>query len=191
MTGDGGAAAAFKGAAAMLALLLTACGGGAEPPANVSENEVARKLAQVRIDPGLWERTSAIVDVEAQAAPRELVSRMMQRRGSSRHCITPEQTARPDANFIAGREGAQCVSRSFSMQNGRIAGEMACTDPESGGQWTARMQGSYTPAGYELEMIMEMPNPWDPGQMLITSRTQGRRIGPCEAPKAQTAGEGK
>jgi hypothetical protein len=169
----------------LLPALAAACT-AAEPPANVTESEVVKELAQVRIEPGLWERSSAIVDVDAQAAPRELVNRMMQRRTSARHCITPEQAARPTANFMAARENAQCVSRSFDMHNGRISGEMDCTDAESGGKWTARMQGSYTPVGYELEMIMEMPNPWDPGQMLITSRTQGRRLGACEGPQPKS-----
>lgn len=165
----------------MPALLVTACG-GAEPAPNVSAEEVASDLAQVRIEPGLWERSTAIVDLSAQGAPREMVTRMRERRSSNRYCITPEQAARPDANFLAAREGGRCVSRSFAMADGRMSGDMVCTDPGSQAQWTARLQGRYAASDYELEMIMEMPNPFESGQMLITSRTQGRRVGVCQAP---------
>jgi hypothetical protein len=178
----------MKRVAAMLPVLATACG-GAEPPANLSRNQVAEQLARLRVEPGLWERSSAVVDVSAQGAPRELVKRMVRPRSSTRHCITPEQAQRPDANFMAGREGAQCESRSFRMEGGRMSGDMLCVDPRSGGRWNARMQGQYTTTSYDLELIMEMPNPWDPGQMLVTSRTQGRRLGPCEGPATHQKGK--
>ena len=173
----------MRSIAAILPLLAGACGGTGPPP-NLSRDQVAEQLAQLRVDPGLWERVTAVVDVSAQSAPRELVSQMVRPRSSIRHCITPEQAARPNANFMAAGEGARCVSRSFLMEAGRMSGEMACTDPRSGGQWTARMQGRYTTTSYDLQLIMEMPNPWDPGQMLITSRTQGRRLGPCPSLEA-------
>lgn len=179
-----------RASAACLALFLGSCGREG-PTANVSHDEVAAELAQVRIEPGLWERSSTIVHVAAQGAPREMVSQMMQRRGGGRHCITPEQAARPQANFIAGREASRCVSRSFDMRDGRISGAMVCRDSRSGGEWSARMQGRYAPAEYELEMVMEMPNPWDPAQMLITSRIVGRRVGPCAPPSSPGGGAAK
>jgi hypothetical protein len=151
----------------------------------VSVNEVAKDLAQVRIEPGLWERSTAVTAVNAEAAPRDLLARMRKRRSTSRHCISPEQAAAPATHFMASREGARCVSRSFSMRDGLMSGEMACTDADSSGQWTARLQGRYTAGDYDFEMIMEMPNPWDPGQILITSRTAGRRLGAC--PPAEPA----
>lgn len=174
-------------AAALLALLVAACGEEA-PPAQVAATEVAKDLAQVRIEPGLWERSTTIVDVRAQSAPREMVSRMKQRRVAARYCITPEQAARPDANFMAAREGSACASSSFAMRGGRMSGEMACGDPKSAARWTARMQGSYAATGYELEMVMEMANPWAPGPMLITSRVEGRRVGPCGTPAKDQGG---
>ncbi len=64
-----------------------------------------------------------------------------------------------------------------------MAGDMACTDPRSGGQWTAAIEGSYASSGYDLRMVMEMPSLWDSGQMQLTSRTTGRRLGPCEPPQ--------
>lgn len=70
-----------------------------------------------------------------------------------------------------------------------MAGEMACSDPGRGGQWTARLEGRYTSESYDLEMVMEMPNPWDPAPMTITSRVQGRRTGACEAPAARKEGK--
>jgi hypothetical protein len=151
---------------------------------------VARELEQVRIQAGLWERSTAISDVKAQRAPVELVDRMRQRNSVTRYCITPEQAAQPSVNFLAGREGSRCTSRSFAMRDSQMSGEMSCSDPRSGERWDAGLQGRYASSSYELEMVMVMPNPWDPTPMQITSRTSGRRIGACEDPEAEGGAKG-
>jgi len=74
------------------------------------------------------------------------------------------------------------------MVDGRMAGEMLCTDPRTGGQWTARLQGGYGPQDYALDLVVEMPSPFDPGQLAITSRVSGRRLGACPAAEKSEQG---
>ncbi len=62
-----------------------------------------------------------------------------------------------------------------------MTGEMLCTDPRSNGQWTARLDGRYSAREYHLTLTMEMPSPFDPGQLTIASRVAGRHLGPCPA----------
>ena len=55
--------------AALLALVLPACGGEPEESGNIPANEVASRLAALRMEPGLWETRSAVVGVSAPDLP--------------------------------------------------------------------------------------------------------------------------
>ena len=153
------------------ALLLAGCGG--DGPRNMSDEEVAAELSTLRIEPGLWEVSSAVLDVSAPNLPIEVRNRMVGPRGSIRHCITPEQAERPSANFLAARESSDCRYRDFEMREGRLTGAMTCPDA------TARMQGRYGPASYEMRMEMRSRMP-DGATMTLQLRSSGRRIGECE-----------
>ena len=158
--------------AAAAAAPLSACGDGAER--NMSEAEVAGELATMRVAPGLWELTSEVVEVRAPDLPREVRNRMVGPRSRLRHCITPEQAARPSANFLAARREPGCAYRAFSVRDGRIEGTMACPDAN------ATMRGRYGPQAYDMRMAMESPVPGGDGAvMTLDVRARGRRIGPC------------
>ena len=152
--------------------LVAAAGCGEAPERDMSAEQVAGELARMRIAPGLWELSSEVIEVRAPDLPREVRNRMVGPRTRLRHCITPEQAARPDANFLAARRDQACAYRDFSVRDGRIRGEMTCPDA------TTTMSGRYGPNGYD--MLMEMQSPV-PGGALMTLevRARGRRIGPC------------
>ena len=57
----------------------------------MSAGEVAGELANMRIEPGLWELTSEVVEVRAPDLPREVRNRMVGPRSRLRNCITPQQ----------------------------------------------------------------------------------------------------
>jgi hypothetical protein len=161
-------AAAFPVAAA---LLMAGCGG--EEPRNMSDEEVAAELGGLRIEPGLWEVTSEVLDVSAPNLPVEVRNRMVGPRGSMRHCISPEQAERPSANFLAARESSDCEYRGFRMREGRLTGAMTCPNA------SATMDGRYGPTSYEMRMEMRSPMP-DGATMILRLRSSGRRIGECE-----------
>jgi hypothetical protein len=161
------------GAALPIAALAGLAGCGDAPQRNMTAEEVAGELAGMRIEPGLWEVGSEVIDVRAPDLPRQLRNRMVGPRTRLRHCITPEQAARPDANFLAARRGNGCAYRGFSVRDGRIEGAMTCPDAN------ATMAGRYGPNGYEMRMVMESPVPGG-GVMTFEIRARGRRIGACQ-----------
>jgi hypothetical protein len=153
------------------AALLAGCG---DPePREMSVEEVAGQLAGMRIEPGLWELTSEVVEVSAPDLPREVRNRMVGPRSRIRHCITPEQAARPSATFLAARADGPCVYSDFTVQEGRVRGRMRCPDA------TAVMDGVYRPDRYEMRMEMASPVPGG-ATMNLEVVSRGRRIGQCE-----------
>ena len=157
---------------AALGLAPAACGSAPEGR-NMTDAEVAGQLQAMRIHPGLWELSSEVTDVSAPDLPHEVRQGMIGPRSRVRHCITPAQAEQPSANFLAGRAGSECSYRGFTVRDGRVEGAMTCPDA------TARMRGTYGPAGYDMRM--EMTSPMAGGAtMELVVRSRGRRIGECE-----------
>lgn len=168
---------------ALPALVAAAC--SAEPEQrNMSASEVAGELAALRIEPGLWEVSSAVVDVTAPNLPIALRREMIGPRGSLRHCIAPAQAARPSAGFLAGRGDGRCAYRDVSLQNGRLRGMMICTDEDGGPPIESVMDGRYGPRGYDLRMEMRNPMP-DGTEMIVQVSSRGRRVGRCDEGREQ------
>ena len=159
------------GIACSSAVALLAAGCGEPPDNNMTVEEVADQLSNMRIEPGLWELTSEVIDVRAPNLPREVRNRMVGPRSRLRHCITPEQAARPSANFLAAR--GDCTYRDFTVQDGRVRGAMSCPDA------TAVMDGRYGPQAYDMGMEMQSPIPGG-AVMTLQLRAKGRRLGACE-----------
>ena len=164
----------------VLVLLAAVAGCREAPPEarNMSVNEVAAELANVQINPGLWETSSEVLNVTAPNLPREVQNRMRRPPQTARHCISEEQAARPDANFLATQRD-NCAYRDFVMREGRIQGTMVCSgDGEMAGEATAVMSGRYGAESYDMRMRMEMEGPAD-STMTIETRASGRRVGDC------------
>ncbi len=173
---------ASAAAGAALCVLLAGCGGGdGETGHETSANEVAQQLSQLRIEPGLWERSTEVLSVSAPGMPREVASRTVGPRGGGRYCITPEQAARPNATFLATQQNSNCSYRDFTMQGGRIAGTMTCTGGRVPGEVRTRMEGQYGPQSYDMRMHMRTD--MESGEEMTTEiRVVGRRVGECEQP---------
>jgi hypothetical protein len=161
---------------ALLASLLglaAGCGEQPEEPRNMTAEEVARELADMRIAPGLWELTSEVADVRGPDLPVDVRRRMIGPRTRLTHCITPEQAEEPSANFLALRSDNACTYREFTLRDGVMRGEMICPGA------TATMEGRYGAEAYDLRMQMESPLP-DDATMTLEIRARGRRVGECE-----------
>src|SRR5688500_4284450 len=89
------------GAICLALSLLCSAGCRDREAANMSVEDVADELAGMEIEPGLWELTSHVVEVRGPGLPREVRNKMIGPRSRIRNCITPEQAARPSANFLA------------------------------------------------------------------------------------------
>jgi len=161
----------------LLAPFVMSCGSPPESR-NMSTDEVAGELGNLRIAPGLWQVSSRIVDVRAPNLPIALRRRMIGPRGAVRHCITPAQAAQPSAGFLAGRADGSCAYRDVSMQSGRLRGTMTCAGDAPGAPVETAMDGRYGSDRYDLRMEMRNPMP-DGSIMTVEVVSQGRRIGPC------------
>jgi len=168
-------------AAAALALSLVlataACGDGESR--NMTVEEVAAELRGLRIEPGLWALSSAVLDARGPNLPREAQARLKGHRQNVRSCVTPEQAARPESNFLTRQTDSQCTYRDFSMRDGRLRGEMRCTGGGLPGSMTTRMDGRYGPRSYDVRMRMTSTGMPEGANMTIDTRTVGRRIGDC------------
>ena len=157
--------------------LLAGCGGDPQQNA-VSRNEVANALAAIEVRPGLWEVSTEIVDVRQEGLPVEIANRMKGPRPAFRHCVTPQQAARPDAGFLGARSGGRCRDEAFAMEAGRISGTMVCRD-EGDNESRVRMSGRYAPEQYRMQMEMETAGIGEGRRMTLVTRQTGRRIGDC------------
>lgn len=170
------------GLAALSVLAAIGCSGEPEPDRNMSANEVASQLESIRIEPGLWEISSEIVNVSGQNLPHEVRSRMMAPRPAVRNCITAAQAAQPAANFLLTQGASRCTYSGFAMQGGRLSGSMTCSDRHLPGTMTTTMDGDYGGRSYDMRLRMETAGMPADANMTIEAQARGRRIGDCPAP---------
>ena len=145
---------------------------------DMSPEEVAAELARVKIAPGQWEATTEILSVKGPL-PEEMMKQMRGQKTSVANCITPEQAARPSANFLAAQQDSECTYRDFSMRNGRLTGSMTCTGGQFPGEMQTQMSGEYGPESYNMKMDKETSGIPGGGTLEITARTTGKRVGEC------------
>ncbi len=162
-------------------IVLAACGSdaGQDVGNETSVNDVARQLAAVQIRPGLWEATSRVEDATAPGLPREVQARMKGRTNTVRNCITPEQAARPDANFLAAQGNGDCTYRDFRMAGGELRGQMQCSGGDLPGRINTTMVGRYEPERYDINMDMQTTGMPAGADLRMVMRVSGRRVGEC------------
>jgi hypothetical protein len=119
--------------------LLACCGPPA--PRDMSSSEVAAELRKVRIEPGLWQLDSRMIDASGPNLPRQARAKMLTRGRSTRNCITPERAAHPEGSFLQMHRGSRCTFRDYSTEGGRVTGWMRCTGGGLPGVITTSMEG--------------------------------------------------
>lgn len=164
----------------LVALALAGCGRQDQPRGQeMSAEEVADQLSEMKIEPGEWVATNEIVSVSAPGVPADALGQMVGRETTVRNCITPEQAARPDANFLAVQENSNCTYEDWSMDDGRMAGTMTCTGGQMPGTIVMTMDGTYDDTSYAMDMDMETSGLPGGLTMTIKARTTGKRVGEC------------
>lgn len=171
--------------AAAAPLALAACSGGgdgadADGDGEISSEEARAEAGNVRLEPGEWEVTTQITEIDAPDMPegvREMMREQMGQSTTYNHCITPEQANNPEADMFGGDEDQNCSYSEFNMSGGNMLIEASCA-PEGAGEMTMRMEGSYSPSEYD--MTMNMTTSGSPmGSMTMSGETTGRRVGEC------------
>ena len=171
--------------AAMSLLLIAAC----SDEAGKEKAGSAAETANLKLEAGQWETTSEIVrmtsaDGGAGAAAMEKAAGT---KTTTTSCITPEQANKPGSQLFAG-DKSSCAYDNFYMTRGRLNASMTCTQPGANGNIMMNVDGTYSATSFEANVDMST-HFVGPGDMKVTSKISGRRIGACpaETPKQATS----
>lgn len=172
--------------AAAIALLAGCSDAGADADGDgtITAEEVAKEMNEVTLEPGQWENTVEIVDLDIDGLPEGVpagaMDQMKGRTTTTKSCITPEQAQNPGAEFFAAQEKTNCEVKKFDMSGGAVSSEMSCKDMGgTPGEMTMAMDGQYGPSNYD--MTMKMTGGAGGMTMNITAKSNGKRIGDCPA----------
>lgn len=160
-------------------LALAACGKGEEKGRKQSAQEVAKEMAALKMEPGQWEATNEILSATAPGLPAEALKQMVGQKSTVSNCVTPEQAAKPSANFLAAQKSSNCTYQDFSMEGGRMTGTMTCSGGQVPGQMEMKMEGEYDARSYAMNMDMNAKGMPGGMTLAIKARTTGRRTGDC------------
>ncbi len=161
-------------------IALAACGESQEQKTGPqSAQDVAKELSAMKMKPGQWEATNEILSATAPGLPESALRQMVGQKTTVSNCVTPEQAARPDANFLAAQKNSNCTYQDFSMKNGRMNGTMTCSGGQVPGKMAMKMSGTYGPESYDMTMQMNASDMPGGMTMTVNARTLGRRTGEC------------
>ncbi|MCB2014261.1 MAG: DUF3617 domain-containing protein [Sphingobium sp.] len=170
---------------------LSACGKSDDQSASGDAQgmeEVASEMKKIALQPGEWETTSEIVDIQMEGAPQGMpagaLDAMKGRKTTVKKCVTPEEAANPDADFLTAQKDSQCTYSGFEMANGAIKGNVSCPG-ENGSTADVAMEGIYTSDSYTMTMDMDaagMGGGTPAGmKMRMKMKISGKRVGECPA----------
>ena len=165
-------------------LSLAACGQSEEKGRKQSAQEVAKEMAALKMEPGQWVATNEILSASAPGLPEQALKQMVGQKTTVSNCVTPEQAAKPSANFLAAQKNSNCTYQDFSMEDGRMTGTMTCSGGQVPGEMEMKMAGEYSARSYDMNMDMNAKNMPGGMAMTIKARTSGRKVGECRPGEA-------
>ncbi|NNC72561.1 MAG: DUF3617 domain-containing protein [Sphingomonadaceae bacterium] len=153
-------------AAAPLALL-GACSGG-----------------DVALQPGEWEMTTSITDIEAPGAPEQMVEMMRTQLGQAdtdTNCLTDADSEDPLAGMLEdGDFGDECDWGDSSFAGGVINVNGTCAAPGGQGNAEISFEGTYTATSMDAEIEVAMTD-GPMGDITMSGTMNGERTGECSA----------
>lgn len=161
-------------------LLLAACSGqsGNEQAATNGASESGS--ASVALQPGQYETTVEVTRVAMANMPNMPAGMTPPTPPPTtvRSCLTPEQAARPNANFLSGSgDTGGCEYSNFSMDGGRMRGTVECSS--EGSTMRSTFDGRLSGDGYQMTSQAQVTA--SGMTMEMDTRTTSRRIGDCPA----------
>jgi hypothetical protein len=144
-----------------------------------SAEDVAKELSAMKMEPGRWEATPEILSASAPGMPEAALKEMIGQKSTVTNCVTPEQAARPSANFLAAQKNSDCTYQDFSMDDGKMTGTMTCSGGTVPGKMVMKINGRYDPRSYDMNMEMNASGMPGGMTMALKAKTTGRRVGDC------------
>ena len=145
------------------ALALVSCGGADSGGAGGSGT----------FQPGQWEMTMQMVRMNAPNLPQGTQMPLPPPQ-TIRHCMTEQEASRPGADLLAGGQSG-CTSNNVSFADGRIQGNVQCT--QQGTTMDMTLSGEYTPTTMEMNQQIRTQQAGTTVEM--EARMTGRRVGDC------------
>lgn len=180
-------------------LPLAACNKGPDVNVkNASVGEVAQKVRQATgsdtlIEPGKWQTTISVLDVEVPGMPPQAAQQMKQMMAKAQAhsydtCLTEADVKRPKEDFFAGKSN-DCRYDHFTMSGGKIDAALRC-EAKPSGTMTMAINGTYSSDSYEATMAMDLSGGPE-GGMKMRSRSKSHRVGECTGDEinAKSGGE--
>jgi hypothetical protein len=152
---------------------------------NASVGEVAEEMRRQGgndsfIDPGKWQQTMTLIDIEAPGMPpeaKQMMQRAMDQAQVHEVCLTPEQAKSPKEDFFAGAD-KNCRYEHFNWGDGKIDLKLNCKHPNA--TQTMAMIGSYSPEAYTMTMTATNVGGGPTGEMTMKMKVDAKRIGDCD-----------
>lgn len=147
---------------------------------NESLESVAAKVADSNVKPlpGQWQSTMKIEKLDIPNLPAEAKAAMQQQMGAAQSfssCLTPEQAAKPSAEFFQGKQSG-CTYEKFAMEGGKIDAVMTCANGGQNQKMT--MTGVYGAEAYDIRISAD--GEMQPGMpMSMTMAISSKRTGEC------------
>jgi hypothetical protein len=164
--GDGNRAAAAAG------------GGNASATASATGTATAPSVGGgSKLRPGLYENS---VQMTVSGLPPQVAQAMMNRKVTSRSCVTPAEANRPSGDLFGGQQAQGCKAKDLAYEGGRIHGTMTCVATGTRkATSTITMDGTYGGESYDVHTRIETSA--EGHAMTMEGHTVGRRIGDCPA----------
>lgn len=125
------------------------------------------------IQPGKWQSTVTITDMQFPNAPPGMAAAMRGRPTTVTTCVTAQQAADGPRSLMANSHG-KCHFTSYSASAGRFDAVMQCTFASS--MMTQTSHGTFTATTMDVSNATVMTGR---AGMSSKSHTMGRRIGGC------------
>ena len=144
--------------------------------------------SQTEIQPGQWEFTIRMTDVELPGVPEQMAVQMRQAMARQtqtlQRCITPQEAANPTGGIMnPGGNDQGCTYTEQTFSGGRIQAAGSCPAP-TGGNVQVSMTGSYTDTTIETQVRTETATPQGgppgmPATLRMSGTMTGRHTGEC------------
>ncbi|MEL6486722.1 MAG: DUF3617 domain-containing protein [Pseudomonadota bacterium] len=177
-------------AALSAAFALSACGGETSVDADadgdgaITASEaraaVEAAAADLKPEPGLYETTMTLTDVNIPGAPPEMAQMMgqaMNRTGE--FCLTPEQAERGFEDTLKEGQNEACTIETFTIEGNQVDMAMQCNQAGMG-DMAVTMSGEVAPTQSDLTMKMNGTIP-QLGAVEMALSFQQKRVGECES----------
>ena len=145
----------------------------------------------VSLQPGQWEMTTAMTDVQVPGAPPAMAAQMKQAMASrpqtESRCITPEEAANPTRGMMnPGGDAQGCTFTDQTFAGGVIRMAGSCPAPAGGGSVRTSLTGTYTATTMEAQIQAEVDAGASapqgmPRNIRMSGTMTARRTGDCPA----------